>query len=68
MENSTDLKYYALPGRLYLIGRDGREWRIAAHQIRLALWHRSWNARSKNTSRPLQSRRRRLNAESLAGH
>ena len=24
MENSTDLKYYALPDRLYLIGRDGR--------------------------------------------
>ena len=23
MENSTDLKYYALPDRLYLIGRDG---------------------------------------------
>jgi hypothetical protein len=24
MENSTDLKYYALPDRLYLIGNDGR--------------------------------------------
>ena len=24
MTNSTDLKYYALPDRLYLIGRDGR--------------------------------------------
>ena len=24
MENSTDLKYYALPDRLYLVGRDGR--------------------------------------------
>jgi len=24
MDNSTDLKYYALPDRLYLIGRDGR--------------------------------------------
>jgi len=24
MANSTDLKYYALPDRLYLIGRDGR--------------------------------------------
>jgi len=24
MENSTDHKYYALPDRLYLIGRDGR--------------------------------------------
>ncbi len=24
MENSTDQKYYALPDRLYLIGRDGR--------------------------------------------
>jgi hypothetical protein len=24
MENSTDLKYYALPDRLYLIARDGR--------------------------------------------
>jgi len=24
MENSTDLKYYALPDRLYLIGRNGR--------------------------------------------
>jgi hypothetical protein len=24
MENSTDLKYYALPDRRYLIGRDGR--------------------------------------------
>ena len=24
MENSTDLKYYALPDRLYLIGTDGR--------------------------------------------
>lgn len=24
MQNSTDLKYYALPDRLYLIGRDGR--------------------------------------------
>ncbi len=24
MENSTDLKYYALPDRLYLIGSDGR--------------------------------------------
>jgi len=24
MSNSTDLKYYALPDRLYLIGRDGR--------------------------------------------
>ena len=24
MENSTDLKYYALPDRMYLIGRDGR--------------------------------------------
>jgi hypothetical protein len=24
MENSTDLKFYALPDRLYLIGRDGR--------------------------------------------
>ena len=24
MENSTDRKYYALPDRLYLIGRDGR--------------------------------------------
>lgn len=24
LENSTDLKYYALPDRLYLIGRDGR--------------------------------------------
>jgi type I thyroxine 5'-deiodinase len=24
MENSTDLKYYSLPDRLYLIGRDGR--------------------------------------------
>jgi hypothetical protein len=23
MDNSTDLKYYALPDRLYLIGRDG---------------------------------------------
>jgi type I thyroxine 5'-deiodinase len=24
LENSTDRKYYALPDRLYLIGRDGR--------------------------------------------
>ena len=24
MDNSTDLKYYALPDRLYLIGTDGR--------------------------------------------
>jgi hypothetical protein len=24
LANSTDLKYYALPDRLYLIGRDGR--------------------------------------------
>lgn len=24
MQNSTDLKYYALPDRLYLIDRDGR--------------------------------------------
>lgn len=24
MDNSTDHKYYALPDRLYLIGRDGR--------------------------------------------
>ena len=24
LNNSTDLKYYALPDRLYLIGRDGR--------------------------------------------
>ena len=24
MENSTDLKYYALPDRLYLVGSDGR--------------------------------------------
>ena len=24
MENSTDRKYYALPDRLYLIGRDGK--------------------------------------------
>ena len=24
MENSTDQKYYALPDRLYLIGRNGR--------------------------------------------
>jgi len=24
MGNSTDLKYYPLPDRLYLIGRDGR--------------------------------------------
>lgn len=24
MENSTDGKYYALPDRLYLVGRDGR--------------------------------------------
>ena len=24
MDNSTDLKYYALPDRLYLIGRNGR--------------------------------------------
>lgn len=24
MQNSTDLKYYALPDRLYLVGRDGR--------------------------------------------
>ena len=24
MDNSTDLKYYALPDRLYLVGRDGR--------------------------------------------
>jgi hypothetical protein len=24
MENSTDHKYYALPDRLYLVGRDGR--------------------------------------------
>ena len=24
MRNSTDLKYYALPDRLYLVGRDGR--------------------------------------------
>ena len=24
MDNSTDLKYYALPDRLYLIGREGR--------------------------------------------
>jgi len=24
MDNSTDWKYYALPDRLYLIGRDGR--------------------------------------------
>jgi type I thyroxine 5'-deiodinase len=24
LDNSTDLKYYALPDRLYLIGRDGR--------------------------------------------
>jgi len=24
LENSTDLKYYALPDRLYLVGRDGR--------------------------------------------
>ena len=24
MENSTDLKYYALPDRLYLVGRNGR--------------------------------------------
>jgi hypothetical protein len=23
MANSTDLKYYALPDRLYLVGRDG---------------------------------------------
>jgi hypothetical protein len=23
MDNSTDLKYYALPDRLYLVGRDG---------------------------------------------
>jgi hypothetical protein len=23
MNNSTDLKYYALPDRLYLVGRDG---------------------------------------------
>jgi hypothetical protein len=23
MQNSTDLKYYALPDRLYLVGRDG---------------------------------------------
>lgn len=24
MENSTDRKYYALPDRLYLVGRDGK--------------------------------------------
>jgi hypothetical protein len=24
IENSTDLKYYALPDRLYLVGKDGR--------------------------------------------
>ena len=24
MENSTDLEYYALPDRLYLVGRNGR--------------------------------------------
>ena len=24
LDNSTDLKYYALPDRLYLIGHDGR--------------------------------------------
>lgn len=24
MANSTDLKYYALPDRLYLVGRDGK--------------------------------------------
>jgi hypothetical protein len=24
MRNSTDLKYYALPDRLYLVGKDGR--------------------------------------------
>lgn len=24
MENSTDLGYYALPDRLYLVGRNGR--------------------------------------------
>ena len=24
MQNSTDLKYYALPDRLYLVGKDGR--------------------------------------------
>lgn len=24
MDNSTDTKYYALPDRLYLVGRDGR--------------------------------------------
>ena len=24
LDNSTDVKYYALPDRLYLIGRDGR--------------------------------------------
>ena len=24
MENSTDRKYFALPDRLYLVGRDGR--------------------------------------------
>ena len=24
MENSTDQKYFALPDRLYLVGRDGR--------------------------------------------
>ena len=24
LENSTDKKYYALPDRLYLVGRDGR--------------------------------------------
>jgi hypothetical protein len=24
LENSTDTKYYALPDRLYLVGRDGR--------------------------------------------
>ena len=42
------------------------EWRTVADRVRLALWHRSWNAPSRNTSEPTQSRPRDLNGESFA--
>src|SRR5258707_11333578 len=36
------------------------EWRTAADRVHLALWHRNWNALSRNTSKPAQSRSRDL--------
>jgi hypothetical protein len=62
MENSTDRKYYALPDRLYLSDAMA-EWRTGADRAPLALWHRSWNAPLRNTSRPAHSRPRDLDGE-----